>query len=483
VKKIGMGKLGMLALASAVVSSAGLGACNKHEGGEESRALGGVGFKLSLPGGVSIENISYTITGPEGYKKTGLIPVAGSGSTFTAKIDGLPVGTGYTIALEAADLTGQRTCVGTAMFSIAANAVTPVSVTLQCPGVAAETGSVQIDGKLAICPVVRWATANAANATATSFTLAGLGRDDDNAPNATLSYLWTATAGTIATANAATATLTCPAGNGPVTITLEVDDGACKKSLALDPVVCGGGAVGGAPAPGGAGGAGVGGAGIGGAGTGVGGAGVGGAGVGGAGVGGAGVGGAGVGGAGVGGAGVGGAGVGGAGVGGAGVGGAGVGGAGVGGAGTGGAGTGGAGTGGGGALAACNACEASPPDGSTFCGEKLTAGRALTGSTVAGPRPGVAKAALFQEILDCAHREGCGDVATDCLCGIGVLAETCFAGTYDAMTGPCKELFAAGLESTSVTTIASSFADESNPTGAVVAVLELCDQLSCAVCL
>ncbi|MEY4578359.1 MAG: hypothetical protein RL701_3062 [Pseudomonadota bacterium] len=447
-KKIGMGKLGMLALASAVVSSAGLGACNKHEGGEESRALGGVGFKLSLPGGVSIENISYTITGPEGYKKTGLIPVAGSGSTFTAKIDGLPVGTGYTIALEAADLTGQRTCVGTAMFSIAANAVTPVSVTLQCPGVAAETGSVQIDGKLAICPVVRWATANAANATATSFTLAGLGRDDDNAPNATLSYLWTATAGTIATANAATATLTCPAGNGPVTITLEVDDGACKKSLALDPVVCGGGAVGGAPAPGGAGGAGVGGAGIGGAGTGVGGAGVGGAGVGGAGVGGAG-----------------------------------VGGAGVGGAGTGGAGTGGAGTGGGGALAACNACEASPPDGSTFCGEKLTAGRALTGSTVAGPRPGVAKAALFQEILDCAHREGCGDVATDCLCGIGVLAETCFAGTYDAMTGPCKELFAAGLESTSVTTIASSFADESNPTGAVVAVLELCDQLSCAVCL
>jgi len=74
---------------------------------------------------------------------------------------------------------------------------------------------------------------------------------------------------------------------------------------------------------------------------------------------------------------------------------------------------------------------------------------------------------------------------TDCLCGAGVDANTCFTGTYAAATGVCKPevVAAAGADPTAASVMAdlqARFFDTSFPIGASVSVIETCDQFFCA---
>ena len=456
-----------------------------------------------MPAGVSIDKIHYKITGPGSYTKTGDIPVGGSGTTFSAKIDGIPADDGYTLKLDAVEAGGSTKCMGSADFSVVANAVTAVSVRLQCPGMKGggngDTGSVMVNGTINICAVAQNATATP-SADGTTLALVGVGSDEDDAP-APITYKWTATKGTLTGSDMANVTLSCPVGGGSVDIVFEVSDTDCGDKIQLTGVPCGNGSggSGGSGAGGDSGGAGAGGAGAGGAGTGgagAGGAGAGGAGAGGAGAGGAGAGGAGAGGAGAGGAGAGGAGAGGAGAGGAGAGGdsggAGAGGAGAGGAGAGGAGAGGAGAGGSGGgsslpggTAACTACRQTNCTNYNQLGFNLVTGCFQTvdpqfGASASDPM-------FIQQcvsLMSCAYTKKCGFTvelgASECYCGTASL-DTCFA-TATAPNGPCMTEFTDAARTTVQTDVSVRVSDLAYPLGWANYLLE-CDTTLCgAMC-
>jgi len=130
-------------------------------------------------------------------------------------------------------------------------------------------------------------------------------------------------------------------------------------------------------------------------------------------------------------------------------------------------------------------------EANTNCPDSTDACNNLVGNTVAGTRPGQPKAALCREILDCMHSTHCAkpidnqSTPTDCLCGVGVTPGDCFdVRTFDQLTGACKDVIAAGAETTDLSKLKNLFFDSSNPAGAAEGILETCDGNFCiAQCL
>jgi Lamin Tail Domain len=200
--------------------------------------VGSVGIALQLAPGLSLDTISYDITGPAGFERAGTLDVSKSG-TVSATIGGLPAGSGFTIVLTSTATNGGTQCMGSASFSVTAHATTGVTVHLLCRE-PPTTGSVLVNGTINVCPVVDGLSASPAEVlVGGSITLASTAHDTDGAP-AALTYHWTASAGTLSDAGAQNPTFTCTAG-GSVTVTVAVSDGDCSDS-ATTTVTCTGAA-------------------------------------------------------------------------------------------------------------------------------------------------------------------------------------------------------------------------------------------------
>ncbi len=176
--------------------------------------------------GIALGSVSYVITGPSGFSKTGTVDVSRS-STISTTIGALPPGTGYSITLNATPTSGATTCSGSAPFSVVAQQTLPVSVDLMCHE-ARTTGSVMINGSLNVCASLTDVSATP-NEVEIGGTL-GLSADatDSDGPQP-ISYRWSAASGTFSDANARLTTLTCTTP-GMVTISVSVSDGdpACS---------------------------------------------------------------------------------------------------------------------------------------------------------------------------------------------------------------------------------------------------------------
>jgi hypothetical protein len=99
--------------------------------------------------------------------------------------------------------------------------------------------------------------------------------------------------------------------------------------------------------------------------------------------------------------------------------------------------------------------------------------------------PGVSRATLCVQILDCVHHSPshCGDSPngdSDCICGTNVDPSACFGGTFAAMHGDCRDLMAAGAESNDPAKINGVYYDPRLALGAAMSVVETCDQLFCS---
>ena len=222
-----IGKASILAiLTSTAFITAGCG--ERSSSTTNNGSLGSVDIAL-VQGGVTINTVSYTITGPNNFMKSGSINVANS-QTLSAVIGGIPAGNGYTITLTATGTDGTTSCGGSAMFNVTAGAVTKVNLTLDCHQ-AANTGSVSVNGTINVCPNLDAVSASPASvAVGASLSVSAAADDPDNGPSP-LAYSWTASSGTLAGAKTASPTFTCNA-TGTATLSVTVSDGDPQASCA-----------------------------------------------------------------------------------------------------------------------------------------------------------------------------------------------------------------------------------------------------------
>jgi hypothetical protein len=217
---------------AAVLGTAGIVAmsCNgsTSNGPTANGSVGSVDIAL-VAGGVTLNSVSYTLTGPNNFSSPGTINVASS-TTLTTIIGGIPAGNGYSIALSATGTDGS-TCGGSsASFNVTAGAVTAVSVTLDCHQ-PSKTGSVSVNGTINVCPVADGITATPAETTVgTPVTLTAVAHDADNGPSP-LAYSWSAPSGSFTGGTTATPTFVCGTP-GPVTLSVSVSDGDPLSSCA-----------------------------------------------------------------------------------------------------------------------------------------------------------------------------------------------------------------------------------------------------------
>jgi len=221
---------GLAAFVACFAVSAALGGCSSgaevsDSEGEES---GSIGLNLQV-GGATLDQVSYTIVGPNEYLKSGAFEVADS-TVLSAVLGGLPAGSGYTITLSGTTTDSGTSCTGSGSFDIVAHQTTVVSVHLLCHQVST-TGSVKVGGTFNVCPVIDGVTASPAEVlVGGTLSLAASAHDSDAAPSA-LGYAWTADSGSFDDATSATPMFTCTAP-GPVTLTLGVSDGDAAASCA-----------------------------------------------------------------------------------------------------------------------------------------------------------------------------------------------------------------------------------------------------------
>ena len=189
--------------------------------------LGSVDIAL-VQGGVTLTTVNYSISGPNGFSKTGSINVASS-NTVSAVIGGLPAGTGYTITLTGTGTDGTA-CAGSAPFTVTAGTVTAVSVGLDCHQ-PANTGSVAVNGTINVCPNLESLSASPAEvAVGSSLSLSAVAVDPDSGPSP-LAYSWTSSSGTLTGANTASPSFKCLT-TGTATVSVTVSDGDPQASCA-----------------------------------------------------------------------------------------------------------------------------------------------------------------------------------------------------------------------------------------------------------
>jgi hypothetical protein len=214
-------KMTMLALGICTCSSL-VGCGDNGSAIENGDGTGEVGLALQLPNGIAIQTFTYSITGPMGFTRTGVIDVSGS-TMVTALISGIPAGTGYQITLGATAADTSAACTGSTTFAITPRMITSATVPITCIE-APRTGSVLVGGKLNICPTIDGIDANPAEIQiGGSIALSASAHDSDAGPNP-LSFGWTSTGGTLSDAAARNPTFRCTAP-GTVTLQLTVSDG------------------------------------------------------------------------------------------------------------------------------------------------------------------------------------------------------------------------------------------------------------------
>jgi len=225
-----LSKASTIAILSTVVYIAGSSCSGTHAPSSNGDQIGGGSIGLLLVGGtVNISTLSYSITGPNSFSKTGSIDVSSS-TKASAIIGGLPAGTGFNITLTGTSTDGATTCSGSAPFNVTANSTTSVTLTLDCHQ-AAKTGSISVTGTFNFCPSIQAISANPDEVlVGSTIALSSTAIDPDNGP-APLTYSWTASSGALTGANTASPSFECLTA-GTAIISVTVSDGDPQASCA-----------------------------------------------------------------------------------------------------------------------------------------------------------------------------------------------------------------------------------------------------------
>ncbi len=206
----------------ALGASAPLDGCSsEHSGSSDVENTGSLGLSLQVGPGVTLNAVTYAITG-NGISKSGTIDVSGT-STISGTIGGIPAGTGYTLTLTAKSTDGATTFTGSATFDVTAGKTTAVTIHLKGTATTGN-GSVTVNGTLNVAPVIDELTVTPLTVSVGSIiTLTGVAKDADSGPSP-LSYYWSTTGGVIDNPIGPNAKLSSTAP-GTFAVKLTVSDG------------------------------------------------------------------------------------------------------------------------------------------------------------------------------------------------------------------------------------------------------------------
>src|SRR6478736_7605459 len=221
-----LGKVPLVCLL-ALGASAPFVACSSEplNGGSEQEA-GSLGLQLQAATGVTLDSVSYSITG-NGFNKSGNIDTSGS-PTINGTIGGIPGGKGYTITLTASSSEGNASFTGSATFDVTAGKTTAVTIHLKGTATSGN-GSVLVNGTLNVGPVVDELTVTPLKVyVGSSVALNGVANDADAGPSP-LTYYWSTTGGVIDKPLQPNATLTS-AKPGTFTVKFSASDGDVTTS-------------------------------------------------------------------------------------------------------------------------------------------------------------------------------------------------------------------------------------------------------------
>lgn len=238
-------------IGSCLAASAGACSGNRDPSSAQTGATGTIGMALTIPAGISISELTWTIHNPAllASDRTGTVDVSRS-ATVGFVVGGLPAGGGYTITISGTTSNGIG-CTATAAFSVAAGATTSVSVNVVCTNTAVdagETGSVSITGTVTVDDVC--AAVTALSASPSTVNVGGAielqAEGVDGAGNsADVKLAWALTGGTgtgtFDDPNSASPAFTCTRpGAVTVTVTATVSDGGaqCTNNTASVTLTC-----------------------------------------------------------------------------------------------------------------------------------------------------------------------------------------------------------------------------------------------------
>jgi cysteine-rich repeat protein len=228
--------------------------CSKS-GGSDDKPVGHVNLALQLASGAKVNTVHYKI---HASTPTGISDVEGDINTSdpnatASAYHSFPASMGDVVTLSATTTAGIA-CSGNSMpFTVTANNVAAVDVTLVCGGSVPTQngGSVAIMGTVVEgdnCPLLTsWAASPLQTSLDGTIDVSGAASDADVGviPGETLTYAWSSTGGTFADATAQSTKFTCKV-SGAQTITLSVTDNhvpmSCPTSVQI-PVNCVGGIV------------------------------------------------------------------------------------------------------------------------------------------------------------------------------------------------------------------------------------------------
>lgn len=201
-----------------------------------------------LVGDTNIDRLEFTISGgPLVDPLTGILAVDDTKTPpVWSLIADVPVGTGYTVVLNAKDDAGEVICTGSAVFDIIEGQTTKLNLVLLCDVTPDfPTGDLEIDATFEIiddniCPIVHYSIVLPTSIPEGTSAVAQVLASDPDGPGVTVS--WSAGGGSFGNAGAANTTYSCGTATGAQTLTAIVSDGDvdCDKTVELA-VTCEGG--------------------------------------------------------------------------------------------------------------------------------------------------------------------------------------------------------------------------------------------------
>ncbi|MES1207010.1 MAG: hypothetical protein ABUS79_13820, partial [Pseudomonadota bacterium] len=215
-----------LIAAGILIAGALAASCSRGGGPVASSDVGTVKLALVTPGGFTINSVNYQLlTSTSAVLSSGTINVSNPGATVSFDLV-VPPGSGYTVHLSAVSTSG-RTFSGTSLpFNVVSGQTTLVSVTLTdaaTPGVT--PGTVIVNGTIVpgdTAPTITSVVvAPAQTAVGGPISVSVTASDPDIGD--TLTYAWTATAGSFANPTAQSTTYTSNVA-GTQTLTITVSD-------------------------------------------------------------------------------------------------------------------------------------------------------------------------------------------------------------------------------------------------------------------